>query len=156
MNYFGQSEIENLHAPAAHDENVSRFDVAVDDSLCVSRFQSVRYLDAKIQELVRRDRAFADPLLQALPFQQLHDDHRLVIVFLHFINRADVGVVQGGSGASLELEPLQRSGNAVDAVGQKFQSHTSAQPDILRLVHDSHTAAAQLGQDPIVGDGLAL
>ena len=65
----------------------------MDDAFGVGCFQGVGRLDGKFQEFVRGYGGCTNSLLQSLPFEQLHDDHRLAIVFLHFINGADIGVV---------------------------------------------------------------
>src|SRR5580700_11222360 len=120
---FRQSKVENLRMTALGYEDVRGLNVAVDNSLRVSSFQSIRCLDAKFQQLVRGNRLFADSLLQRLPFQQLHDDHRLAIMFLHFINRADVRVVQGGSGPRLSLEAAERTWVPSDFIRQELERH---------------------------------
>jgi hypothetical protein len=118
--HFRQSEIEDLRVAAIGDEEVRGFDVAMDDSLSVGGFQRIGRLNAEIQEFVRGDRPLADSLLQRLPFQQLHHDHRLMIVFFHVINRADIWVVQGGSGASLAFKAGERPRVLNDLFRQEF------------------------------------
>ena len=153
--HLGQPEIQNLHTAPADDKNIRGFDVPVDDALGVGSFQSIGDLDAIIQELVGGDESLAHSLLQAGAFQQLHHDHRLVVVFFHLINRADIGVVQGRSSAGLALKTLQGTLMARHILGQEFQGYAASQADIFRLVYHSHAAAAELGQNPVVRDGLA-
>jgi hypothetical protein len=50
-----------------------------------------------------------DALPQRLALQQLHYDEGLPFVFLHFVNGANIGVIQRGNGARFALETLQRS-----------------------------------------------
>ena len=76
-------------------------------------------------------------------------------MFLHFINRADIGVVQGRGSARLTLKALQGSRIARQVLGQEFQGDAAPQADILCFVHDSHAAATDPREDPIVREGLA-
>ena len=40
-----------------------------------------------------------------------------------------------------------------NVVGKEFQRHTPAEPRVLRLVDNAHSAPAQFFQDTVVGDG---
>ena len=91
---------------------------------------------------------------QRLPFEQLHHDHRLVIMFLNLINRTDIGVIQRGCRARFALKPAKRVGITDDFIRQKFKRHEAAQTDVLGLVNHSHSARAQLLDDAVMRDGL--
>ena len=71
------------------------------------------------------------------------------------MNRADVGMIQPGRGASLAAEPIQRFLVASQFVGQEFERDDAAEPRVLRFVNDAHAAAAKLLDDVVVGQGLA-
>jgi hypothetical protein len=43
-------------------------------------------------------------MLQRLAFQKLHGDERLAVMLANLVNRADVRVIEGESGASFSLE----------------------------------------------------
>src|SRR5439155_12077752 len=146
---------ENLRLTARGDEDVGGFDVPVDDSLGVGGFQSIEYLDAKIQEFVRRDGPFLDSLLQGLALQALHDDEGAAILVADVENRADVRVIQGGSGARLPLEPAERLRISRDFLGQKLEGHEPVQANVFGLVDHAHSAPAQLLDDAVMRDGLA-
>ena len=50
-----------------------------------------------------------------------------------------------------ELQRLRVPG---EIVGQKFQSYEAPEFDVFGFVDDSHTAAAEFLDDPVVRDGL--
>src|SRR6202007_2328975 len=111
---FRQAEIEDFCGTSIDEENVGRLDVAVHDTFAVGGFQTVAELYANLQKFRDLDGFFRDAVLQRLPFEHLHGDKGPVFEFLNVVDRADVRVVQRGSGARLAAEPfdgLRISGN---------------------------------------------
>ena len=94
-------------------------------------------------------------MLQRLPFQKFHDDEGLAFVFADVVDRADVGVVEGRSGARLALEPLQGLMILCQFLGQELERHEAAELGVLGLVDHAHAPATQLLQNAIVRNGLA-
>ena len=64
-------------------------------------------------------------------------------------------MVEGGGGASFATETLEGLGIFGDVVGKKFKGDETAEHGVFGLVNDAHSAAAELGHDAIVGNGLA-
>ena len=62
----------------------------------------------------------ADAVLQGLAFEQLHGEKRVALVLAHFVNGADVGMIDGGGGARFALETLDGRAVARYFVRQKF------------------------------------
>ena len=62
-------------------------------------------------------------MLQRHAVQKLHDDERLAVLLADFIDRADIGMVQGGSSLSLSLETSQGLGVSGDLVRQELQGN---------------------------------
>src|SRR5439155_9011894 len=69
-----QAEVENLQPVVGGKEQVLRLEIAVDNSLLVSRCQSASHLDTVVHRLARGKGARAQALPQRLPFEQLLDD----------------------------------------------------------------------------------
>ena len=72
-----------------------------------------------------------------------------------FVNGADVGMVQCGSGLGFPLKAAERLRVFGNVVGQELESHETTELNVLGLVHDTHTTAAQLLNNAVVRDGLA-
>ncbi len=151
---FGQSKIENLGVAAPGHENVCRLDVAMDDSLRVGRIQRIRYLDAEREQRVQFHGTVADEMLERRAVQELHHDESLAVLLPDVINRADIGVVQGGSSLRLALKASQRLGIAGHLVGQELERHEAVEARVFGLVDDAHAAATQLLDYPVMGDRL--
>src|SRR5215469_9361923 len=62
-----------------------------------------------------------DAMFQGGPFQQLHSDEALAVILSNFINRANVGVIQGRSCTSLPAEPLERLRVLGEVIRQKLE-----------------------------------
>ena len=76
-------------------------------------------------------------------------------MFANFVDRADVGVIQRGSGASLTQEALVGLLILEQLVGQEFEGHAAAQRGVFGLVYHAHAPATQLLDNAIVGNSLA-
>ena len=95
-----------------------------------------------------------DPLGERLALQQLHRDEVLALVLVDLVDRADPGVVEGGGRPGLALETLERGLVLRHVRGQELERDVAAELRVLRLVHDAHAPAAELGRDPVVRDRL--
>ena len=80
---------------------------------------------------------------QRLALDQLHDEEGLALVLVDVVDRADVGMVQGGGGAGLAAEPLQPLRDPGILRGQELEGDAPAQAGVLGLVDDPHAAAAR-------------
>src|SRR5580704_12777107 len=71
------------------------------------------------------------------------------------VDRADVGMVQGGSGLGLALEAGKRLRVAGNFLRQEFEGDEAVQARVLGFVYDAHAAAAEFFYDAVVRNGLA-
>ena len=69
-----QPEVQNLHHAVGPQLDVGGFQVTVNHSLLVRRFERLRDLFRDGQRFVERDRAAGDPLREILALDQLHDE----------------------------------------------------------------------------------
>ena len=77
-------------------------------------------------------------------------------MLLDTVDRADVRVIERGCGAGFATEPLDRLiARRVAARGQHLERDLAAKLRILRAVHHSHPASAELIENPVVPEGLA-
>jgi hypothetical protein len=64
-------------------------------------------------------------------------------------------MIQGRSSAGLQQKTVERSGIARELGRQEFQRNFSPQVEVLRLVNNSHPAAAKLAGNAVMRDGLS-
>src|SRR5579864_6868379 len=96
-----------------------------------------------------------DAVLQGHAFEVLHHDESLTARLIDLVNGADIWVIQGGSGARFALKTLEDLGVGGDVLGKKLEGDEASQLDVLGLIDDTHTSAAEFLDDPVMGDGLA-
>jgi hypothetical protein len=140
--------------PSAPDEEVGGLDVPVDDAPAVGRVQGVGNLYAEIHDLRWVEGATADAVLERVSLQELHGDEGPSFVLVDVVDRADVGMVEGRGGPGLPPEPLQRGVASEEPVGKELERDRAAEAGVLGLVDDAHPSAAELLDDPVMGDRL--
>src|SRR5262249_47994438 len=96
----------------------------------------------------------SDLVLQRDAIQKLHGDECLPVLVVNFVDSADVGVVESGSCPSLTSEAFQCLRVLRYIVRQKLECNEAMQAGVLGLVDHTHSAAADLLDDPVMRDGL--
>ncbi len=149
-----QPEVENLRLPSIRHEDVRGLDVPMDDPLRVCGIQRVGDLDAQIEHRFDLQRLASDPVPERLPLQQFHGDEGSPIGLVNLVDRADVRVVQRGCSLSFPLEAAESLCVVGEFVGKELQGDVATELEVFRLVHHTHTAAADLAEDAVMGNRL--
>src|SRR5262249_46312996 len=79
-------------------------------------------------------------------------NERLVFMLIDVINRANVRMIQRRGRFCLALKPLESDTVELELLRQKLQGHRSRQFRIFGLIDDTHTTAAQLLEDSVMGN----
>src|SRR5271155_1183479 len=141
----------------------------MDDSLGMGGIERIRQLDTPVEQAIEGQTAAAQAAIQRVALQQFHGDKHLALVLvvvgvsnalsnldpLDRINRADVGVVQGRRGTSLEQKTVQRILIAGELWRQELQRNPASQIEVFCFVDNPHPAAPQLAGNAVMRDGLA-
>src|SRR5262249_30394950 len=136
-------------------EHVRGLQIPVHDSRPVGGLQRVRDLRPQLQDLRHRHRPGFDDVLECLSLHPLHHDEGATRVLADLVDGADVRVIEGGSRARLAVEPLQGLRVPLRVLGKELEGDVAAQAEVFRLVDHPHPSAAQLRNNPVVGDGFA-
>src|SRR5688572_7151430 len=71
------------------------------------------------------------------------------------VERADMRMIQVGNDMRFAFEALDGVGVRAHLVGQELDGHLAPEPRVFGLVHHSHAAGAETGQDLVMRNGLA-
>jgi len=74
----------------------------------------------------------------------------MAVVLADFVNSADVGMIQGGSGTSFAPETLEGLTVIGNVVGQEFQRNVTPKVLVLGLVDYTHPAATEFFKNAVV------
>ncbi len=116
------------------------------------RLDRVGDLNGEIEQLVPGERFSLDSVAQGAALQVFHHEKRTAGGGVDVVERADIGMVECGNGASLALEALYRDGVAGELFGEKLQRDGAAQTNVFGLVDDTHAASTEDRKDPVMGD----
>jgi hypothetical protein len=128
----------------------------MNDAFLVRRIERVRHLNSKLDRSIHRKGTDRQRSVEAFTFEQFHRDERLLFEFLDRVDRADSRMIQRRSCSCLAQKARQRRRILCRSQRQKLQRHQAAQLRILGLIHHTHTAAAQLADDPVMRDRLSV
>jgi hypothetical protein len=105
----------------AVDEAIGGLDVAVNDTLGVGGGEGVGNLAGEDEKHVDFDRLSGDAALEGQAFEELHGDEGVIAVLADFVDGADVGMVERGSGVSPAAKTFECVGVSGDVARKKFE-----------------------------------
>jgi hypothetical protein len=143
---LGEAEVEQL-GPASGDHHVPWLQVAMGEPLAMGGVQGAGDLDPVLEHLRRRQRPAREPLRERLPFEELHHEVFHAAVVADVVERADVGMGEGGRRARLALEALAPVRIRRHGRGQDFQGDIASESRVARAVDLPHPAGARGGDD---------
>jgi hypothetical protein len=149
---FCETEIENLQRAIGADLDVRRFQVAMDDAAVVRMRQRVGQLAAIANHLVERQPAVGNQRVERRSVHELHDDEGPLADLAHFMDRADIWVIQRGRRACFAQEALTRTGIAECGRRKNLDRDVSIQLWVERAIHLSHPAGADQQFDAVTAD----
>jgi hypothetical protein len=124
--HFRQSEIQDFGVTTRSDEDVGRFDVAVNDAFAVGGVERVGDLDGDREKRLGAEWTAGDAVPQRGAFEEFHGDEGLLAGVADLVDGADVGMVQCGGGSGFALEPFEGLRVLGQCVGEKFQGYEAA------------------------------
>ena len=140
---------------ALGDKNVGGLDIAMDYASGVRSVQGVGYFNGDIERALQINGGTLNEMPQRLAFQVLHGDKDAACVITHVINRANVGMVQAGSGLSFLAKARQGLKIGVCGLEQKLERHQPVKACIFGFINHAHATAAETFQNAVMRDGLA-
>ncbi len=99
------------------NENIGRFDVAMNDALRMSGIEAIGDFDAEIEKNLHVQRTAHDQVLQGPAIKIFHGDKGFAGFVADVVNRANARVVQRGCGLRFALESREDLRVACDVIG---------------------------------------
>ena len=134
------AEVEHLDRAIAHQLDVRRLEIAMDDALCMRGRQRRGELPSDLAHFFRRSRAARDVRGEADALDVLHHDVGLAAVLEDVVHAGDVGMREPRDGASLAQHartPLRR---VRLFGGEALQRDAPLEPRIVAEEHLAHAA----------------
>jgi hypothetical protein len=138
---------------ALGNENVRGFDVTMNYAKRVSGIERVGNVHGYFQHAVQFHGTAADHMFQSGAVEELHYDECLAILFVNFMNGADIGMIQSGGSLGLSLKTREGLRIAGNFIGQELQSNETAKLEVFGFIDHTHASAAKLFDDAVVRDG---
>jgi hypothetical protein len=127
----------------------------VDDASIMRPSQRARYLNSVTQNRFRSESHLSGQAVEGLAFDQFHDDVQVAANLAYVINRADIGMSQGGGSASLLQQILPARCIQGCILLDNFDRHVAMEDFIVGAIYNSHSSFAYLGNDAAVPENFA-
>lgn len=126
----------------------------MNDAFRVRSLEAVEDLGGNVEETVERERALFDLFAEGEAVEKLHGDKNMVVVVVDLINGANIGVVEGGSGAGFTEEAIAHLGIVSNFGRKEFESGETLEAGVFGFIDDAHAALSDALEDAVVGDEL--
>jgi len=150
-----QAEIGQKDSSGLSQQDVGRLDVPMQDSLTVGVTQRVPDCSYDFEDPILCRPAAVQNRLERLAFNKFHHQEWLPEMISEVVDRNDVGVVELGDHLCLPLEPPQELGILHKGGMHYLDGDVAVQRRMVRLEDRSHSALAELLDDPIRADVFA-
>src|SRR5207248_1878028 len=148
---FRQAEIEYFDVAIAPHHDVFRLDVAMDDARRVCRRERATSLNRSLEN-IRQFHSRIHALPQSLAVDELSRDETRTAGWANLINRQDMRMIQGRGCLRFLVEPLQSLWVRSQGLWQDFDRDSSIQFSVLRQIHFTHSALANLCADFVTAE----
>jgi len=152
LDLFREAEVRHVGHASGIDQDVRRFEVAMQDPLLVRVVDGLGDGFHPFGRAPRRNRCLAERLAKILPLNVVHREVVKALVFADFVDPYDVRMLQAGRGSRLGLEAedgvLARELRRQD----HLHRHGAIQADLPRPEHDAHAAARDLLEQFVVAE----
>ena len=152
---LGQTEVQHLHTAAVIDHDIGWLQVAMYDASRMRRRERIGHLDRIVDRLLQPQPISRNQPIQGFAVDEFHGDEIDATSLVDIVDGDDVRMIERGGGAGFLDEAMFALGIGYLCHMQDFQRDVPVQAGVAGLPDSTHSAIAQLLDDPVVGDGLA-
>ena len=143
----GDAKVHELHVACRSDDDIGRFDVAMDDAVLMRMVEGVRQLGAPARGRFRIETIRGEPMRQLDSRHELHHDERVAIELADVVDGADVGMAQFRDGPGFAQKAIACRRRPRRILPEDFDRDLASKPRVTRAIHDAHTARAERFHD---------
>ena len=145
----GEAEVGEVRGARGVEEDVRRFDVAVEDAAGVEVMDGSGDLDDEVNRLGHRQRPVAEAGGEVVAIDEIHGAPQLPVSVAGVVDRHDSRMADAGGQSRLGEKPAALFAARADATGEELHRHVAPETDMPGPVDDPHPAAAELGEQLI-------
>jgi hypothetical protein len=146
----GQAEVHHHRFPALVHHHVGRLQVPVDDPRLVGHVQRPRHQGGEVgRRRLGQAPFFLQPGQQGSSGKQRHRQVVNAVDLAHVVDRAQVGVGEGGRDPGLAVEALERLGVGARAEAGDLEGHLPVELGVVGQVNPAHAALPQHPKYPV-------
>ena len=150
---LGETEVGQVGVVLLAEQDVRRFDVAMDEAMAVGGVERPAELRHDAGRPLGSEAPLgADERAQVGPVDVAHDDEQHAVVLARVVDGEDVGVLDRGGGLGLGHEALAKVRVVGEARADDLQRDGSLEAELRRAVDDAHPAAPGQRVDAVVGE----
>src|SRR5262245_30848383 len=151
---LGETKVEQLHTRLRHHD-VARLQISMNESLSMRVVEGISQFDGIADHILNRKRTSHEPIRQRMSFEVLHDKetNRFAACGSDFnrladvVHGADVGVIEGGDGASFAFEAGPSISVQRKLFGKNLDGDRAIESYVSRLVYLAHAAGTNQPDD---------
>ena len=152
---FARPKSSTFTVPSVANLDVRGLEIAVDDSLIVSRFERLGDLLRNREGFRERNRALCDPLGKRRSFDQLHDQRMDPVRVFESVDVCDVRMVERRQHLRFALETRESLRVGGEEVRQNLDGHVTVQLRVACPIDFAHSAGPEGGQDFVAAEASA-
>lgn len=141
----GKAEVADFRPGVEIEQDVGRFDVAVEDAVFVGMGEAVANAGEKADDFVGVDGDSVGGMEERLPGNILHDDVEHAVDLTEVVNADEVGMVEAGHGFGLGLEARAKSGVLAELIRQDFDRNGAVERFLDGSIDGAHSAGGNQG-----------
>jgi hypothetical protein len=149
-----QTEIDNLGLPLWRHQNVSGFQVSMNNAHFVCFFERRSHLPPQLHGLSFRQRHAGQPAGRRCPADVLHDGDVRLALRIELVDYADVGVIEPAQSRCFFADSSAGSLVGERAGRQDLDCHVALQTLVTCAIHFTHPTRADFFKDAVMTERL--
>ena len=141
------AEIGDLHATTRIEQDVLRFDVAMQNALRVGELKRIADGRDDLERLIRREPTRPHGLAQIHAIDELHDEISKATALTKIMHRDDARMAEAGEHTAFAIKALRKARRGREGLGQHFEGDDAVELGLPRFENRTHAAVTDEAED---------